>query len=291
MAHNFNNYDVQYGPQHIAVDQYADWCTERFRELLCSHPCEPEVQTFLERHPWLVPGHATPSSTSGHFPLHCSLITQPKLPGQKTRVPDFMWIATHSGTWFPTLIEIERPSKRIFTNKGVPCAKFTQARNQLNQWRSWFNDPTNVQQFMALYGIPEHFRRRTMRLHMILIYGRRSEFEENPSLSLERDTLLPGADEELMSFDRLQVDTSMLDAITVRAIGHGKYRAKRVLPVFGLRPGQADRLLWIDGIEEAIDENPDIAEERRAFLKRRIPYWKEWSTSLGSNRYNSGDRE
>ena len=291
MAHILNDYDLQPGPAHTPVDQYAAWCTERFRQLLCGDPSEPEVQDFLERHPWLVPGHSTPSTASGHFPLHCSLITQPKLPGQDVCVPDFMWIATHSGAWFPTLIEIEKPGKKIFTRKGTPSAQFTQARNQLNQWRSWFKDPTNVQQFMTLYGIPEGLRGRTMTLHMILIYGRRSEFEEQSRLSRERGTLLPGPDEELMSFDRLQVDPSMSDAITVRAVGHGKYQAKRVLPVLGTGPALANRFLWIDGMEEAIDGNTDITEDRKMFLKRRIPYWKQWASSPGGNRHKTGDRE
>ena len=39
---------------------------------------------------------------------------------------------------------------------------------------------------------------------MILIYGRRSEFEGKPKLELQRGSLLPGQDEELMSFDRLE---------------------------------------------------------------------------------------
>ena len=181
-------YDLQDGPPHISVDQYAEWCTEKFSELLCSDPDEAEVQEFLEKHPWLVPGHSTPGSPSGHFPLHCSLIAQPKLPGPRVLFPDFMWIATHSGAWYPTLIEIEKPNKKIYNRDRSPSAHFSQARNQLNQWRSWFSDAANVALFKDMYGIPEHMRRRTMKLHMILIYGRRSEFDEHPELVGERGT-------------------------------------------------------------------------------------------------------
>ena len=126
---------------------------------------------------------------------------------------------------------------------------------------------------------------------MILIYGRRSEFEENPSLSLHRGSLLNTPGEELMSFDRLKADTTMRDAITVRVVRHGMYRAKWVPPVFTTGPVLAERLLHIDGIVEAINRNPKISEDRKAFLKRRIPYWKKWAMAPGGKGYKIGDRE
>ena len=288
------NYDLQVGPPSISVDEYAEWCTDKFRELLCSDPDEREVQEFLEKHPWLVPGHSTPGSPSGHFPLHCSLIAQPKLPGQHVRFPDFMWIATHSGAWFPTLIEIEKPSKRIYNKDGTPSSHFSQARNQLNQWRSWFTSDANVAQFKEMYGIPDFMLRRHMVLHMILIYGRRSELSDRPELARQRGSLLSG-DEELMSFDRLlgpsYIDTSKRYAVTVRAMGDGRYRAKYVPPVFDLGPTLAERLLMIDGLEEAIEQNPDISNERKMFLQQRIPYWKKWASSPNQGPTRLGDRE
>lgn len=291
MASISADYELELGPSHIPVDEYASQCDLRFQKLLNSEPEETEVQDYLEKNPWLVPGHSTPGAVSGHSPLHCALITHPKLPGQDLLVPDFMWIATHSGAWFPTLIEIEKPSKRIFTRRGTPSAQFTQARHQLNQWRSWFKDPTNQLQFLDYYGIPWYFRDRTMTLHMILIYGRRSEFEDQPKLINQLGTLLPGSDEELMSFDRLHADTTMMDSITITAIGHGKYRAKRILPVFCTGPELAHRLLSIAGFEEAVEVNPDISEARKLFLKRRIPYWKQWASSTGRKTYRPSDRE
>ena len=56
-----------------------------------------------------------------------------------------------------------------------------------------------------------------MHLRMILVYGRRTEFEDRYDLSRQMASLLPGHDEELMSFDRLKADASIRDAITVRA--------------------------------------------------------------------------
>ena len=109
-----DSYKLETGPPPTSVAEYADWCNRRFAELLANDPEEAQVQDFLEQHPWLVPGHSTPGTPSGHLPLHCGLISQPKLQGQGWYVPDFMWIAVHSGAWFPTLIEIEKPGQENF---------------------------------------------------------------------------------------------------------------------------------------------------------------------------------
>ena len=202
-----------------------------------------------------------------------------------------MWIATHSGAWFPTLIEIESPGKRIFNKDGSTTAAFTRARNQLERWRAWFNNPINVQQFIQFYGIPDRLRLRMRRLHMILIYGRRSEFKGNPKLTYQRGSLLIGADEELMSYDRLKPDTSMSDAITVKAVGQGKFQALRVLSVFSTGPQQAERLLHIDGVSKAIDRNQEIQQDRRDFIKRRIDYWREWASASNTAGFYTGHRE
>ena len=200
-----------------------------------------------------------------------------------------MWIATHSGSWFPTLIEIEDPEKVIFNSNQVPSQKFTQARNQLNQWREWFSRTGSQQVFMDYFGVDDHMRLRPMQPHMILIYGRRDEVDDQPGLVRQRGTLAPAADEDLMSFDRLAPAHDMRDAITVKAKGSGRYEAVWVPPVFELGPDLANRLLYVDGVPEAIDQNPEISDERKAFLKDRIPYWQEWARNPGI--YGPSDRE
>jgi hypothetical protein len=282
-------YKQESGPPAMALDQYEETRTEQYERLLSHNPIEREVQAFFEKNPSFVPGAWTPGSKSGHYPLHCALISQPKLPGFKYRQPDFMWISTHSGAWYPTLIEIEAPRKKIFTRKGIPTSDFTEARNQLAQWRTWFNNPANVQQFLDSYGIPNYLRvSRKMQLHMILIYGRRNEFDENPELSQQRASLLPSYDEELISFDRLSVDKELEHSITIRAVGFGKYKVINIPPIFSLSPCLAERLCQIDGFEKAIDETEEIFEERKEFLKKRILYWREWvqkSSSRMTGRY------
>jgi hypothetical protein len=276
-------YKQEKGPAGLSFADYAFRLEHDYTQLIEADPSESDVQDFLEKNPSLVPGAWTPGTHSGHYPLHCALITQPLLPGLRSRRPDFMWIATHSQTWFPTLIEIESPKKRIFLKSGSPTSAFTEARNQLAQWRTWFNDTANVRQFTNSYGIPAEYERfRTRRLHMILIYGKRTEFESDPELSKQRASLLPGHDEELMSFDRLAIDQSLADAITIRAVGYGRYRVVGLPPVFSTGPLLADRLLYIDGFSDAIAASQDISKERGVFLQKRVAYWRQWASDAGS---------
>lgn len=67
-------------------------------------------------------------------------------------------------------------------------------------------------------------------------------------------------------FDPRHVDMTMKDAITVKAKVYGLYQAKRVPPVFGVGPNLADRLLWKDGLGEAVEANPEISDTRKMFL-------------------------
>jgi len=285
-------YQQERGPEALPFDQYAARLRDEFMPLLSRDPSESEVQEFLEHHPCLIPGAWTPGIKSGHYPLYRAVVSQPRLPSLKSRQPDFMWIAMHSGSWYPTLIEIERPSKQIFTKSGVPCAEFTEARNQLAQWRTWFNNPSNAQIFIEEYGVPQSIRQsRTMQLHTILVYGRREEFENNPELSKQRSSLLSTPDEELVSYDRLVVDHDLKDAITVRAEGSGQYRVVALPPVFCTSPQLADRLLHVRGFSAAIDANLEITKARAEFLKRRISYWREWAASPSSKILSHGYRE
>ena len=267
-------YKMESGPPHVPFDDYLDSCAQGYRELLSENPDEPSVQGHLEKHPCLVPGHSKSITTVGVHP-YLSLITQPRLPAHPTFVPDFMWISGNSLAWSPTLIEIEAPHKKLFTRRGNTYAAFNQARDQLSDWRSWLDDSANVQPFINHFGVPDHLRRLALRHQRVLIFGRRAEFADNPLLSRKRAFLLES--DELISFDRLSADRSLMDAITVRATGHGRYKAVWIPEVFGLGPSSADRLLVVEGIPDAIDRNPNIAHERSVFLKERISYWQEWA--------------
>ena len=281
-------YKMKDGPKAVEFHTYERTAEQAFRTLLDKNPAERTVQRFLESNPSFLPGAGTP----GYSPvslLHQILISQPPLHGFDARRPDFMWLAYNSDTWIPVLIEIERPSRKVFRKDGVPNAGFTQARDQLVQWRTWFNEPANQSKFQSDYALPQ-FPRRAMRLQMILIYGRRRELEEGSSLRVKRANLSIENDVALMSFDRLVPNRHLGNVVTVRAKGLGRYRALAVPPTMTLGTFSAERLLYIDQLEQAIDNSEGWSAERRSFVKSRLPYWRNWA-SREDKGFTGGEEE
>ncbi len=275
-------------PPPVQWASYAESAGDALGRLLQSASDERQIREFLERNPCFVPGAWTPGVKSGHYPLHCALITQPRLVGLDGRQPDFMWIATHSQTWYPTLIEIARPDKALFTKKGSPTAEFRQARHQLTQWGSWLNTAANLQKFVVDYGIQDIYTRyKTLQPHFVLICGRRREVEDRPDLSKQ----LSGPDEELVSYDQLLPDVELSQAITVKATAPGQYEALHVLPTLTLSPILADRLLSVTTMEDAIADCWQMPPERREFLVSRLEYWREWARKEGSRTARLNDFE
>jgi hypothetical protein len=268
-------YQLAEGPAPEEFDRYAERATAEYQHLLASNPMEGKVQEFFEENPCFVPGATSPGS---HGPLHDALISQPILPGLRSRRPDFLWITKHSAKWFPMLIEIERPDKKVFRQDGVPTAEFTEARHQIAQWRAWFGAPENVQKFVAEYGVPDHYLRFcSMEPRYILIVGRRSEFSDDPEKSKLRSALMPAPDEELISYDRIVAARDRRDAITVRPKGTGRYEVRRVMPTMKLDAMLAGRLTLFDNLQECIRVDDRIPAGRRQFMLTRIPYWVEWA--------------
>jgi hypothetical protein len=153
--------------------EYARIAMAEWTALLEREGCtEADVQRFLELNPSMVP-------VVGRTPRWNLLITQPHLPGWTAHVPDFLWIAADSLTAYPVLVEIERPSKPLFTAKGIPSAEFTQAHHQLCQWAAWFAIPANVMAFREHYGLDGSWggplRDGGVAPQYVLIYGRRGQ--------------------------------------------------------------------------------------------------------------------
>jgi hypothetical protein len=273
-------YTQERGPAATQFAEYSERISAEFKALIDSDPLECDVQDFMERNPCMVPGAWTPGARSGHPPIHNALITQPKLPGFKSRVPDFLWMSRHSGCAYAAMVEIERPAKKLFTAQDIPSADFTQAYNQFAQWRVWFGEPANQQLFLNEYGIQSKLCYPVgIDQHFLLIYGRRSEFQADKNKALLRGKLASGRHEELISFDRLSPDSLLDSAVTVDAIGGGRFRVKYVPETFKVSPHSAHDYLSLDGLPEAIEANGLISRERRDFLKQRVEYWCNWARS------------
>ena len=99
---------------------------DAFRKLLDSAEREEDLQRFLHENPILI------------YPEHLSVLPKHKL--GKEFVTDFVFINSgHMGKEH-VFVEIERPSKLIFTKADVFSSDFTQALDQLTNWDIWIRE-------------------------------------------------------------------------------------------------------------------------------------------------------
>jgi len=114
-----------------------------------------------------------------------------------------MWPATDSESLYPVLIEIETPHKQWFYGDRAEIhSDLTHAQGQLAEWRTWFSRGSNQTPFLDTYEIPLDLRRRRLSLRLVLIHGRRSNYENSQLRQMKRAEVAR-EDERLVSFDRL----------------------------------------------------------------------------------------
>lgn len=229
------------------------------------------------------------SGPSGHSAFPCALITQPRLPGFKAKVPDFLWLATDSLNQYAVLIEIEAPTKRMFTKAGTPTAEFTQAQNQLTTWKAWLSVPVNQTIFRESYCSTHHYPWRRFVPQFVLIYGRRAELEARPELNATRAHMQRDS-EFYMTFDRLHPIKDHSQYMTATFDGV-RYKAVSMPATLELGPLDANYWVAITGKEDVVDRTPFLSTERKEFLKSRFPYWDEWARKGGKGMIQLGDRE
>jgi hypothetical protein len=226
---------------------------------------ESVFQDWLERHPAFVPGARGPGGNTGHDPWPGALISQPRLTGINAKQPDFCWLAADSAELTAVMIEIETPAKRWQrAGEAVQSAELTQAFEQINAWRVWFNAPHNQSGFLEEYLVPDELRRLRFAQYYILVHGSRSEYEGDPERVRQRAAMLRTADFQGMSFDRLLElpDTWSTRLGCVRRRGPG-FEAVAV-PATWDPDYLVDRYVTAAaGYEEAVAASP-MSEERRA---------------------------
>lgn len=282
---------IENPPAPMGWDTYEKYLRVELDNLLnSSGDDEKPFQHFLEQHPCLIPGPFGLLGQSGHYPFGGTVISQPELTGLTNRIPDFMWIACNSGTIYPVLIEIEAPNKPYFVKSGKPNDKFIQAHDQLTEWRTWFANAKHQLLFYDLYQISESFRwGKSMRPIYVLVYGRRTEFENERYLS-EKRRQLQRDDEFIMTYDRLypEYKARYLLCSTVKG---GKYRAKTIPPSLELGPNLSEYHSMIGNKEAVTEENQLLSKERREFLVSRFSYWDEYGKIPRKGLISTGDKE
>jgi hypothetical protein len=111
------NYVRQYGHEQVVS------AAQRFKELLSREDLEPPVQMFLEQNPVLFARfHAR------------RLFKKPSILGQFQA--DFAIVDSQGELW---LIEIERPTLKLFKKDGHPTGKLMHAYEQVKDWLHKYN--------------------------------------------------------------------------------------------------------------------------------------------------------
>lgn len=108
-------------------------------KLIILDKSEESFQTFLTTHPNFL-FRLAPSSEQSVL----GMLT--KLPISNFNFTDFAIFSNSQGGCKLTLIEIERPSDRLFTKKLTPAAKLQTALGQIHDWDSWIKN--NKQTFL-----------------------------------------------------------------------------------------------------------------------------------------------
>ncbi|MDH3650865.1 MAG: DUF4263 domain-containing protein [Saprospiraceae bacterium] len=270
-------YEVS-SPPPISEDEYRKQALEEYHRLLQTSPEKEEVfQDFLEVNPAFVPGMnatAGSGSTSSHGPFRSTLISQPRIKGIEGKIPDFMWLAFDSSVFSPVLIEIEAPAKKYFTKKRSYSGDLAQALTQLNEWKTILNDATYRSTFFRDFDIPLDLQAKGFWPVYILIYGRRNEFEHDQVLNGLKASLNE-ADQRIMSFDRLEPFGSPYAGYATCKVKTAKYEAIGLDPR-SLIGHKADFMDDTKFTQMTTDKMMFTANQRKAFLQKRIPFWQEY---------------
>lgn len=265
---------------------------EKWAALLNNHEeqQEKDFQQFLERHPCMLPWLYGEIGRGAHGMFPNALISQPVLAGLSSKRPDFMWIASDSGSVYVVMIEIEHPKKPWATRSGQPSSTFTQAQNQLKDWQNWFADPLNEERFKKDYQIPSNYlHSHSFEQVYLLIYGRRSDPSLTNAVNKKR-RLLQNSNEIFMTYDRLKPTRELEDCLTVNIDGAG-YKALHVQPTMRLGPWNAEDRSLIGAKHGAVDRNIYLSKERKQFLNSRWQYWDDWAKKPSKGILATGDVE
>lgn len=278
------NYTMDFSvPCNLTDSDYALHVNSEWETLLnAAGVTEKDVQQFLEKNPCLLPFNEMPLNHGNGKALSSAVVTQPKLPGLKTKVPDFLYFTGNSAEITAVFIEIESPEKKWFTSGGQPTAELTQAANQITSWKTWFEDPANILTFERDYRVRDYppLNDRIFRQEYILIIGRRKDITD-PTLMKSKGNL-QRQNETWMTYDRLAVSHHFFDAVTVRLDCSGispVFRVCHVPPIIKTGPHHYPNYHNLTGLQDAINANTLISNPRKQFLVSRLGYWLNWHTS------------
>ena len=230
----------------------------------------------------MIPGGSGDIGPGGHHGSELGAVfRRPNLIGSgRAFQPDFMWVTRCTSLVTPILIEIEKPSKRWFRRDGRPTSEFTEAHDQLNDWRSWFARDGNRALFREMFLIfGEKYEDRPLEPQYVLVYGRESEFgieggHTNPrALRYKRDQQRR-VDESFMTFDALRPRFDHSNSMTLTMTARGP-EIHAFSPVYGTGTHSGKGALLLGDPHDALDRSVMMSDERRAYLAMRWSYWQQ----------------
>ena len=176
-----------------------DTAREEFETLICKRSAEQALHSFLEKHPYFLPGFGD----LHHGPYEGIIATKFAL--GRSFVTDFAYITSNSQTLFFTCVEIESARKRLFRTDGKFHRDYLDARQQIVDWIHWANQ--NAKQAIECWGAMfngKPARWFDIKFRGFLVFGRRSELDtsvKQERWSAEAASLVPGL--QTMTYDRL----------------------------------------------------------------------------------------
>lgn len=268
-------------PKPLDWQEYQDRVLAGWYDLLSREPNESEVQYFLELHPAMIPGGSGDVGPGGHHHSEMAAVFRtPELKGSgRSFRPDFMWVTRSSSLITPIVIEIEKPSKRWFKKDGRPTERFTQAHDQLNDWRAWFAHSENQSIFRERFLFNERYSSRQLEPWFVLIFGRQSEFEhgglhQDPdALRWKRDGMRRDR-EQFMTFDSLRPRFDHGSSVTLSMEPEGP-RLHAFSPVYGTDAHVGTDAILLGDPTDALARSVMMSDERKQYLAQRWEFWRE----------------
>lgn len=261
------------GQPPISGHDYVQRLSVAWRQLLDRAVDERALQTFLERHPALLPG-AFPEH-GGHGAFLQAAISKPRMNGEHVREPDFVLFARDSLALRPVLVELEAPTKRWAAGGDRPRqhSDLSQPLSQLDEWREWLAHSGNRQSFLDSMHIPDEWRRRSFEPIYVLVHGRKDEGE---SVSRIRARLRAG-DRLVLTYDHLRPHPWMKDYITVRSRPNSGFTALHMSPTARLTPDRSEEWRLVFERSAMVRRNEWISAKRKSYLLDMIPRWDAWA--------------
>jgi hypothetical protein len=127
-----------------------------------------------------------------------------------------------------------------------------------------------------------------MHPHYVLIVGRDRDIADK---FVEQRSGIVRTDETIMTFDRIAPSFDARNYLCTR-YDKGRLRCISFPSTAKVGPLVIDDWVSVSEITRSIDCNPNIAPQRKSFLKRRLDYWLEWKRSeIGPRSYSMRDWE